>query len=366
MSKPRRLISAAVAALTVIAFHNSLHAQTREINTVNNAAAVMDEVMRTPGKKIPQGLLSKADAVVIIPNMIKGGFVIGARHGHGVALIRNAAGGWDAPRFVQMTGGSVGFQAGVQSTDVVLLFMTRKSVQGLLSGKFTIGADAAAAAGPVGRQLAAATDERLSAEILSYARSRGLFAGVSLDGSAIRIDPRADGMYYRAGPDGKPAPLPPSAVALINKVNEYSGALAAANPAPAGTPIPARNPGPNFPQPGNTLPAPIPIPARNPRNIKRQELVAAEVKLSRILPGDWQAYLAFPAEVFTQGAHPPVQRLEVLLARFDKIAKNPQYRALAEKSEFQQTHRLLREYIATFATQPAPTEKLQLPPAPAD
>lgn len=318
-------------------------AQTRESVTVSNASSVLDQVMQTPGKEIPHSLLAKAEGVVIIPNMIKGGFVIGARHGHGVALIRNAQGGWDAPRFLQMTGGSVGFQVGVQSTDIVLVFMTKKSVQGLLTGKFTIGADAAAAAGPVGRQLAVATDERLGAEIYSYARSRGLFAGVSLDGSAIRLDPNAETSFYRASPDGNSRAMPQPAVVLIEKVMQYSSDAPVAIPAKVTPNVPA---------------API-----TATEHKREQLASAALKLAKFLPQDWQTYLAFPAEVFAGDKHSSVDQLEKLLGRFNKVAQNPQYRRLSEKVEFQETHRLLAEYIALLTTNPV-EEKLQLPPVP--
>jgi len=344
----RRLFicSAAFTVLFTGAVSNSF-AQTRETETVLNSTAVLDEVMRTPGKQIPQSLLEKAEGIVIIPNMIKGGFVIGARHGHGVALIRNESGGWNAPRFLQMTGGSVGFQAGVQSTDIILVFMTKKSVQGLLQRKFTIGADAAAAAGPVGRQVAAATDERFQAEILSYARSRGLFAGVSLDGSAIRIDPAAEAAYYHASPNGTAAALPQPAADLISKVMQYSGEAEPVSEVPA-TAIPKR---------GST-----PV---GPADQKRDLLAEEVIKLSKLLPPEWQMYLAFPAQVFNNGEHPPVEQLKELESRFQKVEMNQKYQPLSEKPEFKNTHRLLKEYIAALAPKSADAT-LQLPPVPLD
>ena len=345
MTTHRFFLSAALIATVFTCSASRLAAQTREIETVLNSAAVLDEVMQTPGRKIPESLLAKAEGIVIIPNMIKGGFVIGARHGHGVALVRNESRGWDAPRFLQMTGGSIGFQVGVQSTDIILVFMTKNSVRGLLSGKFTIGVDAAAAAGPVGRQLAAATDERLQAEILSYARSRGLFAGVSLDGSAIRLSPAAEAAYYRAAPVGDGNVLPPSAVTLIEKVMQYSGDAVA---------VPAES-GPAFSPPKRI----------NGTEATREQLAAAGVKLAKILPPDWQKYLAFPAQVFTGDQHPPVERLQELLGRFDKIAANPQYRSLSQKAEFRQAYNLIKEYIAKLTATPA-TDTLQLPPAPSN
>ncbi len=171
---------------------------------IDLSTGVLREVMNTPGKGIPTKLLADAQGLVIVPDMIKGGFVVGVKHGKGVALVRDANGSWGLPQFVTINGASLGWQAGVQATDLILVFRTQKSVQGLLSGKFTIGADASAAAGPVGRDVQAATDVALKAEILSYSRSRGLFAGVSLDGSSLRME-NADTTLYYQPPGGVPA-----------------------------------------------------------------------------------------------------------------------------------------------------------------
>ena len=209
-------------------------AQGREASLVDSSSAVLNEFMSIPAEGIPRSMIASAEGLVIIPGMFKVGFVAGVRHGKGIVVIKDQNGAWRPPMFVSMTGGSVGWQVGVQATDVILVFKTRKSVNGLLNGKFTIGADAAAAAGPVGRQAAAATDAQLRAEILSYSRSRGLFAGVSLDGSALQVDGVASQDYYRqAGmsPDGTPlmagAQLPPSAGRLLAQLATYSGAARA-------------------------------------------------------------------------------------------------------------------------------------------
>src|SRR5205085_11303913 len=155
-------------------------------------------------------------AVAIIPDVIKLGFVVGGQRGHGVVIIRQADGSWRAPMFVTITGGSIGWQVGAQATDFMLVFKTQKSVEGLLRGKFTLGADAAIAAGPVGRRAVAATDAELKAEIYSYSRSRGLFAGVSLEGSALQVDDRANASYYGVTIPGGAAPaVPPSAEKLV-------------------------------------------------------------------------------------------------------------------------------------------------------
>jgi len=151
----------------------------REAAVVDSSSEVLDQIMSIPGRSIPASLLDKAEGVVIIPGMIKGGFIVGVRHGRGVIVTRDEAGKWKPPMFVDITGASVGWQAGIQGTDLVLVFRTKNSLQNLMRGKFTIGANASAAAGPVGRDAQAATDAALKAEILSYSRSCGLFAGVA-------------------------------------------------------------------------------------------------------------------------------------------------------------------------------------------
>lgn len=163
------------------------------------AVRVLDEIMQAPDRRIPDGLLRNAEAVAVIPDVIKAGLVLGGRHGDGVIALRGRDGTWSNPSFLSLTGGSVGFQAGVQSTDVVLVFRSRRGVDSIVNGKFTLGADASVAAGPVGRNANSSTDAQLKAEIYSYSRSRGLFAGVALDGAVLSIDHDANAAAY--GPD---------------------------------------------------------------------------------------------------------------------------------------------------------------------
>ncbi|TAL86087.1 MAG: hypothetical protein EPN74_06395 [Rhodanobacter sp.] len=165
----------------------------------SNAVRVLQEVMQAPDKAIPTDLLRDAKAIAVIPDMIKVGFIFGGRRGEGLISVKRPDGTWSDPSFITMTGGSVGFQAGVSSTDVILVFRTERGVDSIVHGKFTLGADASAAAGPVGRTASAATDGNFKAEIYSYSRSRGLFAGVALDGSALRIDYDANAAVYGAG-----------------------------------------------------------------------------------------------------------------------------------------------------------------------
>lgn len=171
-----------------------LFAKDRVAETLHSASEVLEQLPNGPAKCIPPALLREAQGVAIIPNVIKVGLGLGARHGDGVVIARGKDGGWTNPVFVSLTGGSVGWQAGVESADVVLVFRTRKGVERLLhgKGKLTLGADAAIAAGPLGRQAEADTDVRLRAEIYSYSKSRGLFAGLSLEGAAILQQPRAN------------------------------------------------------------------------------------------------------------------------------------------------------------------------------
>jgi lipid-binding SYLF domain-containing protein len=151
------------------------------------AADVFTEIMNVPEKSIPQGLLDKAEAIAVFPGVIKGGFIVGGRGGHGV-VSRRVPGGWSAPAFFNLGGASFGLLIGAEKTDFVLLFMNTGALEGLLKDKFEIGAEAGAAAGPVGRSTAATTDAQLKAQILSYSRSKGLFAGLELKGTVIDPD----------------------------------------------------------------------------------------------------------------------------------------------------------------------------------
>ena len=151
---------------------------------LSDAQSVLNEIMATPDRAVPSQILSGASCVVVIPSFKKGAFVVGAQYGQGVATCRTGR-GWSAPVFVQLTGGSFGFQIGGQATDLVLLAMNRNGLQDMLKNKFKIGGDAAASAGPVGRNAQAGTDWKLNAEFLTYSRSKGLFAGIDLDGTVM-------------------------------------------------------------------------------------------------------------------------------------------------------------------------------------
>ena len=168
-----------------------------ELQTVRRARQALDEFGGLQIESIPPTMLNKAEGVAIFPNMIKGGFILGVNYGKGVLMVRRPDRTWSPPVMVTMGGGSVGFQAGVQSADIVLIFATPRSLQGIMNGqKVTLGADASIALGPVGRLANAGTDAKLGAEIYSYARSRGLFLGVSLGGADLSVDHNADAMLY--------------------------------------------------------------------------------------------------------------------------------------------------------------------------
>lgn len=189
----KSIIASAAALVLILAL--SAFAEERETARIENSVAVFKEVMDIPEKSIPPALLNEAHGIAVIPGVIKAGFIVGGRHGKGVVLLREGD-TWSNPAFISFTGGSIGWQIGAQSIDVILVFKSRRGVEDMIKGKFTLGADAAVAAGPVGRQAEAATDAQLKAEIYSYSRSRGLFAGISLEGSVLSIDDGANAAYY--------------------------------------------------------------------------------------------------------------------------------------------------------------------------
>lgn len=164
-----------------------------EVERIQKSVEVLRALTSAPDDGIPQYLLERSEGVVVIPNLVKGGFVVGAKHGKGVVSVRDRARNtWSSPVFVKMTGGSIGWQIGVESTDLVLLVMNRKGVDDLLDDKFTLGGSLSVAAGPVGRSADAATTIKISTQVLAYSRSKGLFAGATLEGSALNADDDAN------------------------------------------------------------------------------------------------------------------------------------------------------------------------------
>ena len=167
-----------------------------EDERARNALRVLADIQQIPESAIPDKLLDEARAIVVVPDTLKIGLVFGGRRGHGLVSVKNPDGTWSNPSFVKLTGGSIGFQAGVQSADVVMVFRSDRGLDSIVNGKITLGADAGVAAGPVGRNASASTDGQLKAEIWSWSRARGLFAGVALDGAVLSIDDAANEAVY--------------------------------------------------------------------------------------------------------------------------------------------------------------------------
>jgi lipid-binding SYLF domain-containing protein len=191
-------VSFLLAAVALLAFGVApgLALADKEGRKIEDCVEVVKAVKAMPEEGIPQALLKNAQGIMVIPGVIKVGFVIGGRYGTGILTVRDERGEWSDPVFVKIAGGSLGWQVGAQSTDLILVFKSKASVEGILRGRFTLGADASVAAGPVGRSAAGATDITLKSEIYSYSRSRGLFAGISLDGAGLTVDSEANASFY--------------------------------------------------------------------------------------------------------------------------------------------------------------------------
>lgn len=335
-----KLIVLALALCGMV--QQQLIAQVSEEQTIKAAASVLNETMGTPLNRIPQAMLSNSHGVAIFPNVIKGGFIIGVRRGRGVLFVRGENGVWDAPVFITMTGGNIGWQVGVQSSDIILVFKTPKSVQGVLSGKLTIGADAAAAAGPIGRQGSVATDGKLQAEIYSYSRSRGLFAGVAIDGTVLSVDQAATSNFYLPATPGQATSLPLSAQHLTQLIAAY-----------VGSPIPIGG---------------VPVSTSSQQHdatesdFFRSQLQQVAPKLFHILDEPWRDYLSLPNEIFTGQQHPKSEALQAALVHYQVVDESPQWRSLANRPEFQSVFGLLGQYHQAIS---AIEVSLQLPPPPA-
>lgn len=218
-----RSILAALLAATSL-----LHAESSESKRLRESAAVLREIMATSDKSIPQDLFEKASCAVIVPGLLKGGFIVAAKYGRGFATCRKPNGvGWSAPSGVRIEGGSFGFQIGGSETDIILLVMNRRGMDRLVSSKFTLGGEASVAAGPVGRESQAQTDATMRAEILSWSRSRGVFAGIALQGATLRPDDDVNRALY--GSHSLPREIlsgsittPKPARDLIATLNKYS------------------------------------------------------------------------------------------------------------------------------------------------
>ena len=246
-------------------------AATKELQTVQMSKMTLDEFSGLKIESIPANVFNAAEGIAIFPNMIKGGFILGVNYGNGLLMVRRPDRTWSPPVMCTMGGGSLGFQAGVQASDIVLVFATPRSLEGILRGdKVKLGADASVAVGPIGRAADASTDARMGAEIYSYARARGLFLGVSVNGASLSVDPNANAMLYgRAGLtpadvfQDRGLAFHPEVKALIDDLNART-AQAAGQPVPA-VPPPAAMPQATIPPPVQPQPMPQPVqPAPQP------------------------------------------------------------------------------------------------------
>jgi lipid-binding SYLF domain-containing protein len=216
-----------VALLCAVAFAADDQAkESKASERVQAAADVLNQIQSAPDSGIPQEILSKAECVAVVPSMLKGGFIVGAKYGRGLASCRTPK-GWSAPAFFMTTGGSVGFQIGGQAVDLVMLIMNDDGMQHLLSSKFALGADASVAAGPVGRHAEGNTDWKMRAQVLTYSRARGIFAGVSLNGAVVKQDKDTTREFYghmvtfKAALTGEVDP-PPAANAFLTTLAKWA------------------------------------------------------------------------------------------------------------------------------------------------
>lgn len=272
-----RLIATCLAVLLAMTALVPLQASAddKTDRRLQQSQRVFDAFSDLTEQTIPTWLLERAYGVVVVPSVVKVALTLGGRGGKGVMAVRNPDGTWSPPAFVTLAGANIGFQFGVQSTDVVLVLMSRESVEGIAGGKVTLGADASVAAGPLGRSSSAATDATLSAQVLSYSRSSGLFAGVALDGTVIAIDKRANESFYGISDvlasqilEGKVASVPAAAQDFTAALARATNAPAAKGTpaAPAATPAPAVTPAPAPPAggPATTYPMEDPNPGAPP------------------------------------------------------------------------------------------------------
>lgn len=232
------------------------------------SATVLNEIMAAPDKGIPSDILSSAKCVAVVPSLLKGGFVVGGAHGRGMATCRTAT-GWSAPAPLTTTGGSIGLQIGGQAVDLVMVIMNDRGMQALLTSKFKLGADASVAAGPVGRHTEGSTDWKLRAEVLTYSRARGLFAGISFNGAVIKQDEDATREVYGRMVDFKTiltgsVTTPQSAEAFIAAVRQAVGTDTAPPPAPRSASTERPTAPVNPPPAARPSPTPEPTPAAEP------------------------------------------------------------------------------------------------------
>jgi lipid-binding SYLF domain-containing protein len=285
MLREKRIFSTLLVIIalgTATLVNTQAKAGAREEGRLLVATEVLEEVQGMPDQRIPDALLSRAYGIAIIPDVTKVAFIFGGRHGNGVLVVRDTlTAPWSNPVFVSLTGGSWGFQAGAQSSDIILVFTTKSGIEGISGGKITLGADASVATGPVGRQGSAATDVSFNAEIYSYARTRGAFVGIALDGSVIAIDKSANGsLYSKSGVTateifaGQAPAAPATAQRFLERLAQATRTSVRSSPVPqADIPAAATGTAP----PGNAAASPaatpgtVPPPAEPPRTYPLEE-----------------------------------------------------------------------------------------------
>lgn len=197
MTLSRLFFSAVLAVVVCFVASPAAQESAKEVDRIRQAIAVLDEVMGAGDAAVPKNILEKAEAIAVFPSLVKAGFLVGGQRGRGIISVRDTtSGAWSSPAFLTITGGSIGAQIGAQAVDLVLVVQNRRGLEQLIDNQFKIGADAAVAAGPVGRDASASTDIQMRAQILSYSRTRGLFAGITLNGSTIRQDRDANERFY--------------------------------------------------------------------------------------------------------------------------------------------------------------------------
>ncbi len=319
-----------------------------ESGVVNEAAMVLQELTTGNAERIPERLLAEAFGIAIIPHYVRGAFVVGISGGKGVLMTRDPAGRWMSPEFITMGGGSLGWQVGVQKTDLVLIFRSSKSLENIRRGKLTIGADASAAAGPLGRYAGAATDTRMEAEILTYSRSRGLFAGVSISGSSLQLDVPATRVFYQMAPDGT-GTVPPSAQALVNELVRFTSAQ---TPTGANQELPLQNTVGTYAGQNSSI--------QNQVDPSAANLARSVSLLQSKVDEQWKQYLALPSDWFSGRQLTDIDVHSVLI-RYERVETNPQFAALRSLPESQQT---LQEIRALAAHIQPPPNQLVLPPPP--
>ena len=308
---------------------------------VVDATNVLSQSVAMPSG-LPQKMLADAQGIAIVPNMVRGAFVIGVQHGRGVLLVRGPGGAWQAPRMIEITGGSLGYQIGVQSTDLILVFRTPQSVANVMRGTLKVGVDASAAAGPVGRQASAATDLAAAGGDSVLFAARGAFVGASIDGSSISLDTATDAMYYQP-----PGTIPASATQLV----QLLATLSSGGPADG-----TRRTGRLRP----SCRRPVPQAASDARNrtaTTRRCLAATRGQSRR----PWKQYLALPAEVYIPNHTPNIEEIEQAINAMKPSPGNRSTRQLTNQPAFQAT---LKGLWRLGELQQVAEQKLRLPAPP--